>query len=72
MIAVLDDGQASHDLTHGQLPCPTCHSPLRPWGSARQCPVRQADGSTRQVRPQRARCRTCRHTHVLLPAACPG
>jgi hypothetical protein len=71
MIAVLDDKRAGHDLTHGQLPCPACRSPLRPWGSARSRPVRQADGSTRQVRPLRARCRTCRHTHVLLPAACP-
>ena len=68
MIGVLDPGRAETDLADGQLACPDCGAPLRPWGHARPRRVRD-HGSTRlAVRPRRARCPGCRATHVLLPA----
>ena len=56
----------------GPLPsaCPDCQGPLRRWGFARARRVRLADDSLRRLQPRRARCRTCKTTHVLLPAWC--
>lgn len=42
---------------------------LAPWGYARTRSVRALHG-TRELRPRRVRCRGCRTTQVLLPAAC--
>ncbi|MGI5144169.1 DUF6431 domain-containing protein [Streptomyces sp. CA-106110] len=42
-----------------------------PRGTARARAVRQADGTLRHLRPDRARCPGCRHTHVLLPVTSP-
>ena len=39
-----------------------------PWGHARTRTVRDHGHTTLALRPRRARCRTCRVTHVLLPA----
>ncbi|MGW9031867.1 DUF6431 domain-containing protein [Streptomyces sp. NPDC055722] len=68
MIVVRDPQLARADLARGQVPCPNCRTPLRSWGTARPRAVRQADGTLRHLRPDRARCPGCRHTHVLLPA----
>jgi hypothetical protein len=70
---VLDAGQAEHDLTRGALGCPSCGGRLRPWLWATWRRIRLRDG-TRLVRPRRARCASCRTTHVLCcpPDACPG
>lgn len=54
----------------GVLACPHCAGALRPWAWARPRRIRQLDGSTRTVRPRRARCAACRRTTVLLPAWC--
>jgi hypothetical protein len=54
-------------LQAGQLRCPACQGPLRPWGVARVRTIRVAGGPDRVVRPRRARCSTCHATHVLLP-----
>lgn len=70
MIIVLDPEQAERDLTAGRLACPSCAGRLRPWAWAPPRPVRYRDGSTRPVRPRRARCASCHTTRVLLPAAC--
>lgn len=48
------------------LSCP-CGGVLAPWGHAR-CRVVIDVGEDRRVQPRRARCRSCRQTHVLLPA----
>ena len=52
-------------LASGQMDCPSCpDGVLACWGFAR---VRRVHGVTGPVRPRRARCRSCRVTHVLLP-----
>ncbi|MFD9633109.1 DUF6431 domain-containing protein [Streptomyces violascens] len=54
-----------------ELPlCPSCDAPLRPWSYARERGIRLPDGRVRQLRLRRARCRSCRATHVLLPPYC--
>jgi Domain of unknown function (DUF6431) len=70
VIVVLDEQQARSDVDAGRMRC-TCGRPLRPWGFARPRAVRQADGSTRPLRPARVRCKGCQVSHVLVPAACP-
>lgn len=68
MIGIADPGQAETDLAAGRLTCPSCTGPLQPWGHARARTVRDHGTTTVALRPRRTRCRTCRATHVLLPA----
>lgn len=70
MIIVLDAVQAEADLTAGRLACPRCAAPLRPWSRTRTRRVRSRDGTSRSIRPRRARCPSCRVSQVLLPAWC--
>ena len=69
MIGIADPARAETDLAAGTLACPGCTRPLHPWGHARTRTVRDHGHTTLALRPRRARCRTCRVTHVLLPAA---
>ena len=69
MIGIADPGEAETALAAGTLACPGCTRPLHPWGHARTRTVRDHGHTTLALRPRRARCRTCRVTHVLLPAA---
>ncbi len=61
------------DLMSGALSCPACTGRLRPWGWARPRTIRVAGGGEVQRgirhRPRRARCASCRCTHVLLPVS---
>ena len=66
MIGVAVPDQAATDLAAGALTCPGCGGTLRPWGHARPRRVRDL-ATTVALRPRRARCSTCRVTHVLLP-----
>ncbi|WP_331721336.1 DUF6431 domain-containing protein [Streptomyces sp. NBC_00212] len=50
--------------------CPACDASLRPWGYARERTIRLPEGGLRRLRPRRARCPSCRTTHVLLPPYC--
>ncbi len=68
MIGIADPARAETDLAAGALSCPRCAGPLQPWGHARTRTVRDHGPTTLALRPRRARCRTCHHTHVLLPA----
>lgn len=52
-------------LRAGELFC-ACGGGLAPWGHARQREVRGVG----DLRPRRARCRTCLVTHVLLAVSC--
>jgi hypothetical protein len=70
VIIVFDVEQAEADLTAGRLACPRCTAPLRPWSWATVRRIRQRDGTSRSVRPRRARCGSCRASQVLLPAWC--
>ena len=67
MIGVAVPGQAETDLAGGLLTCPSCTGPLQPWGTPGSAPVRDHGTTVVALRPRRARCRTCRRTHVLLP-----
>lgn len=67
MIVVAEPDQAVTALAAGMLPCPRCGGRLRPWAYAAARRVRLLDGSTRALRPRRARCASCRTTQVLLP-----
>ena len=69
MIGIADPGEAETALAAGTLACPGCTRPLHPWGHARTRTVRDHGHTTLALRPRRARCRTCRVTHVLLPTA---
>jgi hypothetical protein len=67
MIEVVDADAARAALTAGVLPCP-CGGRLRPWGRARERAVVGLGRDRLSMRPDRARCRSCQVTHVLLSA----
>lgn len=55
-------------LVSGELACASCRGVLAPWGHARSRSSRGPDGTVKH-RPRRARCSSCRGTHVLLSQA---
>jgi hypothetical protein len=69
VIMVLDVEAAEADLAAGALACPGCGGRLRPWSWAPVRRIRLLDGAA-VVRPRRARCATCRGTHLLVPSWC--
>jgi hypothetical protein len=71
MIEVIDAAAARRALLAGRLACPSCGGTLRPWGHTRDRAVatpHESAQATVKVRLDRARCRLCQGTHVLLPA----
>lgn len=72
MITVVDPDAARAALSAGDLACPQpgCAGALRIWSPARTRQVQLLGGTWRRLRPDRARCRACGVTHVLLPAWC--
>lgn len=70
MITVVDPDAARAALAAGELVCPRsgCGGRLRPWSKARPRRVRGLDGTEVRVQPDRAKCRACRRSNVLLPA----
>lgn len=72
MITVVDPDAARLALAAGELGCPEpgCAGVLRVWSRARPRQVRRLGGALVWLRPDRARCRACQVTHVLLPAWC--
>ncbi len=65
LIVGTDQVEVEADLVAGRLGCPPCGGALGPWGHARRRLLRRRTGEE-LVRPRRARCRSCRSTHVLL------
>jgi len=55
-------------LGNGLLSCPGCGGRLGGWGHAVLRRVFRSGRIPVSVRPRRARCASCRATHVLLPA----
>jgi transposase-like protein len=53
-------------MASGRLRCSVCQGTLRPWGYARRRWIRDRTRYLR-LRPRRARCQSCRRTHVVLP-----
>jgi hypothetical protein len=72
VITVVDPDAARAALSAGTLCCPQsgCEGRLRVWSKARARAVLMGGGRRVQVRPDRARCRDCGVTQVLLPAWC--
>ncbi len=61
-----DDVSVERRLRRGLVRC-VCSGVLRPWGRARMRKITTLLGVA-EVTPRRGRCRSCRATHVLLPA----
>ncbi|MGW7673990.1 helix-turn-helix domain-containing protein [Streptomyces sp. NPDC054775] len=53
-------------LVEGELSCPDCGGVLARWGWGRPRRLRGPAGPV-EVRPRRARCRSCEATRILLP-----
>jgi hypothetical protein len=72
VITVVDPDAARRALLAGLLSCPEpgCDGVLRVWSRARTRWVRRLDGALIALRPDRARCRRCAVTQVLLPVWC--
>ncbi len=71
MLLCADAAAASADLAGGLLACPSCGTgQLARWGHGRERVIRLLGGVTARLRPDRARCRSCRRTHILLPSWC--
>lgn len=62
----MDAANVERRLLAGEIGCPGCRGVLGGWGHARPRVVRGPTGDVR-VTPRRARCRSCRASHVLLP-----
>ncbi|MFV0373852.1 helix-turn-helix domain-containing protein [Microbacterium sp.] len=69
MILVASAADAESALRGGAFTCPGCAGRLRPYGHGRTRTVRGAGAARLTVTPRRARCASCRATHMLLPAA---
>jgi len=66
-----DAAAASADLAGGLLACPSCGTGrLARWGHGRERVIRLLGGATARLRPDRARCQSCRRTHIVLPSWC--
>jgi hypothetical protein len=65
-----DRGVVERQMAGGELACPSCGGVLAGWGYAAERGVRVLDGLVVRLRPRRSRCRSCRGTHVLVPAWC--
>jgi transposase-like protein len=64
-----DANAASADLASGALACPSCGAGrLRPWGHGRERVIRLRGGARARLSPRRARCSSCKTTHILLPS----
>lgn len=63
-----DDDVVESQLVSRTLVCPICVGKLRPWGYALPRMIRiHIPAENLVLRPRRARCDSCRVTHVLLP-----
>jgi hypothetical protein len=70
VLTVGKDGAAvERRLAQGRLACPGCGGRLGPWGYARPRVLREQGVVGWRLRPRRARCAGCGHTHVLLPVS---
>jgi transposase-like protein len=71
VLVFVDLPTAHARLTASRLRCPSpdCRGQLAPWGSARERTVRHAPDHHERITPRRARCRSCKQTHVLASGA---
>ena len=74
MLLIHDPSFAAAGLAAGTLECPRgeCAGRLGPWGHARPRRLRLSGARSEIHTPQRARCRACGKTHVLISTrSCP-
>lgn len=69
MIVIRNPQDTAEFLAGDGMRCPRCAGPLAKWGYGRERTVRGPGSDTITVRPHRLRCRDCRTTHIVLPAA---
>jgi hypothetical protein len=71
-MTVVDPAAARAAVAAGTVCCPQdgCEGTLRAWSKARPRLVLMDGGRRVLVHPDRARCRSCGATQVLLPASC--
>jgi hypothetical protein len=69
MLMIADTDRLDADLAAGSIAC-GCGGRLRPWGYGTTRRIRLLSAASVRLRPRRARCTSCRATHVLLPAWC--
>ena len=69
MIVIRNPEDTAEFLTGDGMRCPQCAGPLAKWGYGRERTVRGPGSEIIRVRPHRLRCRDCRNTHIVLPAA---
>lgn len=71
-MTVVDPAAARAAVAAGTVRCPQqdCEGTLRAWSKARPRLVLMDGGRRVLVQPDRARCRSCGVTQVLLPASC--
>lgn len=65
LIVRSDAAGVETELVGGVMACPACDGVLGPWGFARSRRLRTEESPV-ELRPRRARCRSCKGTHVLL------
>jgi len=71
-MTVVDPAATRAAVRAGTLSCPQagCEGTLKAWSKARARQVLMSGGRRVVVHPDRARCRSCKVTQVLLPASC--
>ena len=68
LILLLSNEQVlERKLVTGEISCPDCGASVVAWGFARRRVLRTLGGS-RTIAPRRARCSSCKKTHVVLPS----
>ncbi len=69
MIVIRNPKDTAEFLAGDGMRCPCCAGPLAKWGYGCERTVRAQGSAIIRVRPQRLRCRACRTTHIVFPAA---
>ena len=67
LIVTQNKEQVEIDLRSGRFVCPDCGESLRPHGHGRTRFVNSLNNNRIEISPRRARCNSCKVTHVLLP-----
>ena len=70
MPVVANEEDTLAQLHAGLLCFSRCGGSLAPWGYARHRQLRGTAGVPVALKPRRARCRSCKSAHVVLPGWC--
>ena len=70
MLVMANEEDTLAELRAWQLCCLRCGGSLAPWGYARRRQLRGTAGAPVALAPRRARCRSSKSAHVVLPGWC--